>query len=325
MIEQQPQLNEPDPASPSPAVAQATPATKSSTPTLPPELVADIIDLAVELLVEEERDLASQTPITNHFLLSAMLVDRVWRQIAVSALLKNGLVTPASVELFIAQVKSHQLEPTLQSVRFGLGSAGLDDARDSSGDDAQFDALVGSLPGLKRLEIVGEGLYLRKRLPTGYQKFDQVLLSNSGPLESNILYKLERNPPSKLLILETRPPSKEAGPASQTVNPLVRFVFLHRVEEVLIFSNQIYSLAAHLEILHYFATTGVRPRLTSLHVLSYPECPEYKPEVTLEEAQHMLLELVNLPVLAKLKVPACWRSDAVEGACEAKGVNLQWV
>ncbi|KAL8289989.1 hypothetical protein RQP46_002928 [Phenoliferia psychrophenolica] len=143
-------LPDPEPIAPSPTAS--TPAAKSSTPALPPELVADIIDLTVELLVKEERTLVSQTPITNHFLLSAMLVDRTWNSIAVSALMKNGLVTPANVDLFIAQVRSHQLESTLESVRFGLGSAGLDDARDGSEDDARFEALVGSLPGLKRLE-----------------------------------------------------------------------------------------------------------------------------------------------------------------------------
>ncbi|KAL8290039.1 hypothetical protein RQP46_002978 [Phenoliferia psychrophenolica] len=390
VIEAQPP--KPEPAPPSPAVAPPTPgdATESSTPALPPELVADIIDLTVELLVSKERDLASQAPITNHFLLSAMLVDRTWRDIAVSALLKNGLVTPAKVDHFISQVKSHQLDSTLARVRFGPGSAGLDDARDSSGDDAQFDALIGSLPALKQLEFVGQGLIFRSSLPTGYCKLDRILLSNSSLLECRIFHKLVENPPPNLFIYETRQPPKIEAPSALDTDAASRFKFLLGVEKFVVSSNQLKSsiehlsriatignynpldiedlpplrlrtfhfnctshmiipivpelinvlkleisdalqypflnhLAAHLEILHYFATTGARPRLASLHVLTYPECLDHKPKVTLEEAERMLLELVDLPVLAKLKVPACWRSDAVEGACKAKEVDLQWV
>ncbi|KAL8277970.1 hypothetical protein RQP46_009602 [Phenoliferia psychrophenolica] len=144
-------------AAPSVTASPPTPATKSSTPALPPELVADIIDLTVEVLIAEERDLPSQTPITNHFLLSAMLVDRVWHSIAVSALLKHGLVTPSKVDSFLAQIKEHRIEETLESVRFGLGNAGLDEARDGSEDDTKFSVLITSLPGLKALEVIGRG------------------------------------------------------------------------------------------------------------------------------------------------------------------------
>ncbi|KAL8290005.1 hypothetical protein RQP46_002944 [Phenoliferia psychrophenolica] len=320
MIEQQPQLNEPDPAPPSPTASPPTPtpATKSSTPALPPELVADIIDLAVKLLVKEERDLASQIPITNHFLLSAMLVDRTWHLIAAAALLKNGLVTPASVDLFVAQVKSHQLEPTLKSVRFGLGNAGLDDARDSSGDDARFEALVGSLPGLKRLEIFGEGLKLRRSLSSWHHSpLNQLVLSNAGQIFSHtISHKLESIPPTTLYIYESRPdPQYMSAPVEIE---RYRAAYGDHLEY-----PSLSHLAADLHVLHYFATTGTRPSLSSLEAL--PSLIKSSVGTTREEAERMLLELVDLPVLANLKVPACWRSDAVEGACEAKGIDLHWV
>ncbi|KAL8290198.1 hypothetical protein RQP46_003137 [Phenoliferia psychrophenolica] len=393
MIEQRPQLNEPEPATPGPTASPPTPATKSSTPALPPELVADIIDLTVDILVKEERDLASQVPITNHFLLSAALVDRTWHSIAGSALLKNGLVTSANFDLFIAQIQMHQLEMSLESVRFGAGSAGLDDVRDSSRDDAQFDALVECLPGLKRLEIVGEGLLFRTHLPSGYCVYDQVFLSNSGLLQTNVVHKLYGNSPSKLVIYENRPRPEAEVPPATDMDPAdqwqVPYTFLHGIEEVHVSSNQfepsmklllritglgyvnpsggvarpwqrlrtlhfdcsspfiipvaseiietlslhypgdltypsLTHLAAHLDILHFFATTGARPSLSSLDVLEYPQFPQYEEVVSLETAERMLLKLVDLPVLAKLKVPACWRSDAVEGACEAKGVDLRW-
>ncbi|KAL8290193.1 hypothetical protein RQP46_003132 [Phenoliferia psychrophenolica] len=389
MTEQSP-ASAPEPVAPSRVASPPiTVTTKSNTPALPPELVADIIDLTVELLIEEERDLASQVPITNHFLLSAALVDRTWHSIAGSALLKNGLVTPANVDLFVAQIEMNQLEMTLESVRFGPRSAGLDAARDSSGDDAQFDALVECLPGLKRLEIVGGGLLFRTSLPSGYCIFDQVLLSNSGLLESNVAHKLYGNSPSKLVVYETRPPSKAEVPPATDMDLAdlweAPYIFLHGIEEVHVSSNQVQPsmellvrikglgyvetingvarrwqrlrtlhfdcssptiipaafeivgalilnypddliypslahLAAHPVSLHFFATTGARPSLSSLDVLEYPQFPKYEEVVSLESTEHMLLKLVDLPVLTKLKVPACWKSDELEGACEATGI-----
>ncbi|KAL8286800.1 hypothetical protein RQP46_004328 [Phenoliferia psychrophenolica] len=88
-------------------------------PELPPELVAEIIDLTVELLIEEERHFLSQTPLTNHFLLSAALVDRTWHSIASLALLNNGLVTPTTVFRFLAHVDGRGMTGVLDRVRFG--------------------------------------------------------------------------------------------------------------------------------------------------------------------------------------------------------------
>ncbi|KAL8281423.1 hypothetical protein RQP46_006107 [Phenoliferia psychrophenolica] len=84
-------------------------------PRIPPELIADLIELTVELLVEEERHLEAHAPLSNRFLLSAALVDRTWHSIATPVLLKNGIVTSRSVVGFLAQVKAHGMEATLKS------------------------------------------------------------------------------------------------------------------------------------------------------------------------------------------------------------------
>ncbi|KAL8293402.1 hypothetical protein RQP46_000103 [Phenoliferia psychrophenolica] len=89
-----------------------------SPPLLPLELIADIIDLTAEILVEEERYLTFQTPVTNHFLLSASLVDRTWHAIAGKALLKTGLVRPHAVAGFLSRVNAQGLKSILERVAY---------------------------------------------------------------------------------------------------------------------------------------------------------------------------------------------------------------
>ncbi|KAL8290196.1 hypothetical protein RQP46_003135 [Phenoliferia psychrophenolica] len=358
MGSEQSQPKESNPVAPSPTAAQATPATKSRTPALPPELVADIIDLTVEIM--------------------------------------DGLVTPAKVELFITEVKKHQPELTLESVRFGVGSAGLDAARDSSGDDVQFDALVGALPGLRKLEINGDSLVFVRGLPRGLLTCDQLRLSNPGIAARYIPIKFYENWPTTLVIDESTPEGALLGrmTGNERKNDAFDFIrFTIRVQNIFVTSNQesglahvtdvlmlgtdvihirlptgeplypgpfllnsfhfectspsyittkilpsnlklsfgdkleyrtLSHLATHLGLLHFIATAGDRPSLSSLNIVPYPEGTDPDSTSTLEEAERMLLELVDLPVLAKLKVPECWRSDAVEGACEAKGINIRW-
>ncbi|KAL8287190.1 hypothetical protein RQP46_003642 [Phenoliferia psychrophenolica] len=382
-MEEQTQDNRPVPVAPYPLTSTpASSATEStsSTPALPTELVADIIDLAVEIIIKEERDLPSQTPITNHFLRAAALVDRTWHSIAAPALLKNGLVTPFKAEQFLAQINKHQMETKLDSVRFGLGTASLADPRNWRADDAKFDALVESLPGLKRVEIVGEGVLLVSELEVGPRTYNQlqVDLYNVGPSRAFIHRKFEQNPPAALMLYESRAPSNARNLADNTVTDRLFATFLCDVQNFSVRSSlyetfsvsirtvvgfglagspairtchiecttprllsaskaiasgvksdygetlqlpNLSHLATHLVILHCLATTGPRPNLASLEVLAHQE--EIS-EVTLEEAECMILELVDLPVLAKLKVPACWKSEAVEDACEAKGIDLRW-
>ncbi|KAL8281466.1 hypothetical protein RQP46_006150 [Phenoliferia psychrophenolica] len=84
-------------------------------PRIPPELVADIIELTVELLIEEERHLEAHEPLSNRFLRSAALADRTWHSIANPILLKKGIVTSGSVVGFLAQIKANGMEATLES------------------------------------------------------------------------------------------------------------------------------------------------------------------------------------------------------------------
>lgn len=73
-------------------------------PSLPIETTTEIIHLATEDLVQEERHhtIPAHSP-TNAFLLAASLVSQTWRSIAQLALLRNGLVTPAGVEGFLSR------------------------------------------------------------------------------------------------------------------------------------------------------------------------------------------------------------------------------
>ncbi|KAL8281426.1 hypothetical protein RQP46_006110 [Phenoliferia psychrophenolica] len=137
-------------------------------PFLPPELIYEIIYLAIGSLIRQERELPSQALLTNKFLLSAALVDRTWNAIATSALLLNGIVQPGGVKGFLDHLEKHG-GADLDHVRFGAGPTALlrddSDPSNDSADDASFQLLISSLPNLKRLEIFGTGLRLKKSLP----------------------------------------------------------------------------------------------------------------------------------------------------------------
>ncbi|KAL8281474.1 hypothetical protein RQP46_006158 [Phenoliferia psychrophenolica] len=142
---------------------------KSSTmapPQLPPELIADILDITVELLIEEERHLEAHAPLSNRFLLSAALVDCTWNAIATQLLLKRGIVTSGSVPGYLEQVKVHGMGATLRSVRWGEASGGVAAAH-AANEDVAFDLLVGTLSGLMDIELVDAGAF-RTALPAGH-------------------------------------------------------------------------------------------------------------------------------------------------------------
>ncbi|KAL8276703.1 hypothetical protein RQP46_010882 [Phenoliferia psychrophenolica] len=360
--------------------------TTNTTPSLPPELVSDIIELTVDLLVEEERYLPSQIPLTNRFLLSAALVDRTWHSIATSALLENGLVRPGSVRGFLHQLKKYGRKNKLSRVRFGVGAkliAGDSNPSVEGADDAAFKVLLDSLPKIRTLEIVGIGLRIKatlSRLP-----LRRIIVSNC---DSEAIYNLTRalNVAASvhLDVIETQKSSVEYL-ESRTARLRLRIAlqFMPAIRSLDIYTNQrcwddwefeflgilaclrhfrlvyvdtlagqehcraklkldrsflawrpnfttsyclpdLNHLATHLAPLHYMAVcSGERPALTSLEVIR-----DVKPEESLigdKEALVMVLDIIYaLPVLQELKVPACWRSDAVEDACEAKGVILTW-
>ncbi|KAL8281449.1 hypothetical protein RQP46_006133 [Phenoliferia psychrophenolica] len=132
-----------------------------SPPYIPTELITDIIELTVELLIEEERHLPSHTPLSNHFLLSTALVNRTWNAIATPVLLKNGVVTSDVRIEFVARVKAHGMEGTLARLRYGDKPSGGVAEGNPALEDAAFDYLVHSLPGLIEIELVGSGAYFQ--------------------------------------------------------------------------------------------------------------------------------------------------------------------
>ncbi|KAL8281497.1 hypothetical protein RQP46_006181 [Phenoliferia psychrophenolica] len=261
----------------------------SGPPVLPPELVANIIDLAVEILVEKERNLPSQTLLANEFLCSAALVDRTWNAIATAALLKNGLVRPGLDQVFdfIMQTRSHGIRETLDRVRFGAGTKGLiiddSDPPDEGADEMPFELLVMMLPNLKYLESVGRGLRFNAAL-TRPHNIQHLIISNVTYLDVPLrAQKLALMPPMRLSVFETQLCPLDP----EDMEMYLPFVtFLGQVHDINIYTTQ-------NQPDFYFSFM-------------------------------VLLNIVGkLPALRELKVPACWRSNAVEGACEAKGVDVQ--
>ncbi|KAL8281450.1 hypothetical protein RQP46_006134 [Phenoliferia psychrophenolica] len=357
----------------------------SSPPFLPPELIADIIDLAVESLVEQERSLPSQIPLTNRFLLSAALVDRTWNAIATSALLRNGLVQPGGVDKFLEHTEECGVRETLDRVRFGAGAKGLivqpdADPPDEGADDEPFERLVMSLTNLGSVELVGKGLRFKAALAGPYC-IQHLTISNVTYLKPPLLAeKFSIAPPARLSIIETQyfPLDDDridvrlqflsflskvrhmdlyttqitpdyhisillllgimAGSFFESFrlacdNASWRPRFLvppdpahwnpHPPKNAIIFPN-LNHLTTHFASLHYLAIcTGARFTLTSLQVL--PDVNPQQSPISDENAELKLCEIVEkLAALRELKVPECWRSDAVEDACEAKGVDLWW-
>ncbi|KAL8281470.1 hypothetical protein RQP46_006154 [Phenoliferia psychrophenolica] len=245
-------------------------------PRIPPELVADIIELTVELLIEEERHLEAHAPLTNRFLLSAALVDHDWHSIAVEVLLKRGIVTSESVFGFLRQVFAHGMGDTLESVRFGEASGGVTN-ENAAWEDTAFDFLVGTLSGLISIELLESGSWFQTALPPG-RTINEVHLVNYTFLRTGFVAKFKDIPPTHLRITETREmPAHDLQ--DNDFNPATS-VFLH---------SEVFLHLQNIKV-----TVGNTSR---------------------NFADTTLLELVHtLPVLAKLKVPARWASDALREA-----------
>ncbi|KAL8281491.1 hypothetical protein RQP46_006175 [Phenoliferia psychrophenolica] len=357
-------------------------------PQIPLELVTDIVEVAVELLIEEERHLEAHEPLSNRFLLSAALVDRTWHSIAVKVLLKRGIVTSGSVLGFLAQVKAHGMEATLESLRFGEASGGVTE-QDAAWEDTAFDFLVGSLPGLRAIELLESGSRFRTALPPG-RIIHELQLVNYTFYKTGIVSKFKNTSPAHLLITETREaPAHDTqdndgvdlgtsllqhGDIFEDIQSMEIFVgsvsaqlpfailtglgqrassrlrtchfectspyshcksltYIETLNTSALNPTEAFSyphlehLASHLVAAHFLLHLSTQPNLASLEILPDPDPNEIPPSMkTLEDdAETKLLQLVHeLPVLAKLKVhvPACWASDALREACEAKGVAL---
>ncbi|KAL8277085.1 hypothetical protein RQP46_010513 [Phenoliferia psychrophenolica] len=81
------------------------------------------------------------------------------------------------------------------------------------------------------------------------------------------------------------------------------------------------ELATHLPI---FEDSADRfpPNLTTLKILR--DVGKHHSELYISPEDTILSLLTTLSALKELEIPDCWRSDAVEEACEAKGVALTW-
>ncbi|KAL8276708.1 hypothetical protein RQP46_010887 [Phenoliferia psychrophenolica] len=287
--------------------------TTSTTPSLPPELVADIIELTVELLIEEERHLETHATLSNRFLLSAALVNRTWHSIATPVLLKNGIVTSESVPRFIAQIHAQGMEDTLESLRFGEASVGIAE-EDTDWEVTAFDFLVGTLSELKKVVLVKRDRQLEIQRDKSGRSIQRLQLSNFNIYEDGFGRKFAFSPPKYIFI--------------ENVQNL-EFKVYHASGSGLKYLFSIMRLANESPDRVRRYSVGVRTSTDTsstspLHILPDPsgirESDDTASFTYADSSEGILLELIHaLPVLEKLKVPACWRSDAVEDACEAKG------
>lgn len=88
----------------------------------------------------------------------------------------------------------------------------------------------------------------------------------------------------------------------------------------------LWRIATHLRVLCPDSKLLLPPTLTDIRILPNPSTtsPEGDPRIE-AEAEEILLSVVwQVESLKSLEVPARWRSDAVERACEARGIELVW-
>ncbi|KAL8283372.1 hypothetical protein RQP46_005782 [Phenoliferia psychrophenolica] len=192
-----------------------------STPTEPPrlpyELVAEILKLTIESLFEEERHFVSHVALTNHFLVSASLVNRTWRTISKKYWESHAMILPNHVLSLIEEQRGSGNR--LERVRIGEGRKrarwwspfrtvvcvrGQQFYRDELQDEALGD-LVSSFKCLKTLEIAGD-MAFRFPLRAGAHQIDHLILSNwSMAYFPSIADTFAISPPSHLTLNLTQP------------------------------------------------------------------------------------------------------------------------
>lgn len=192
-------------------------------PSLPIETTTEIILLAVQDLVEQERNCPTplSASLVNAFLLSTSLVSPTWRSISQLALLMNGLVGPSGAEGFLRQIGDRGMVASTRSVRVWSG------VRWGPGGTRRDLDLVSTLRGIERIEIVGSA-YIPRALE---RRLEHLLLTNQNFVGArNTLLTFSSCPPSRLTIVETTTCLSHAmiPPFGQILTPI--FQHLHHFE-----------------------------------------------------------------------------------------------
>lgn len=214
-------------------------------PSLPIETTTEIILLAVQDLVEQERNCPTplSASLVNAFLLSTSLVSPTWRSISQLALLMNGLVGPSGAEGFLRQIGDRGMVASTRSVRVWSG------VRWGPGGTRRDLDLVSTLRGIERIEIVGSAYIpraLERRVSLSYLMtpfqaeqlagthftgLEHLLLTNQNFVGArNTLLTFSSCPPSRLTIVETTTCLSHAmiPPFGQILTPI--FQHLHHFE-----------------------------------------------------------------------------------------------
>ncbi|KAL8279696.1 hypothetical protein RQP46_008009 [Phenoliferia psychrophenolica] len=266
-------------------------------PSFPYEITEKILRLATLDLVEEERRHSKLVGQANAFLLSASFVSHTWRNIAQSLLTKHGIVDPYRVHRFIHELERQCVLNTVHGVRVGLAASYANLGLVNYGTNLPvFNILLRRLPMLNHLELVGKNLGFARcgpDTPTGPFADARQLSAKAGANLQSIHLEATTDLSFQLL-LRRRDYLKLAD-----IVPLVK-------------------LSTHLAVFED-SMRRYPPNLTNVKILRDPtDCP---PELR----ERSILDVVaNLSALKELEVPDGWRSEAVEDACEAKGVVLTW-
>ncbi|KAL8280429.1 hypothetical protein RQP46_007077 [Phenoliferia psychrophenolica] len=245
-------------------MARTRRASKLATPPLPLEIIADIIDRAVELLIEDEFDLETHAPLSNRFLLSAALVNRTWHPIAVKALIRTGIVTSKSTVGFIAKASFYRMDDTLKSLRFGEATGPA--AQVPGLQDAALDVLLQLFPALDSIELVEAGSRWKTSLApaNANRRIERLHLINPDIMGGGFLRKFGQSPPKHLVITETRK-TPDPPHETQAVHVALSFTsFLRSTSTFNVVTNQPMGVIYYSSLV-ILGKEDMVPRLRSCH------------------------------------------------------------
>ncbi|KAL8283378.1 hypothetical protein RQP46_005788 [Phenoliferia psychrophenolica] len=180
-------------------------------PRLPPELVAEILKLTIESLFEEERHLVSHVALTNHFLISASVVNRTWHTMVKDYWFTHALVFPRTFAKFILFARAHRMTRHLERVRLGGGGPGSAPRwtlfKDDHIQDKALRWILIVFRNLRSLELVGEVTFKVPLNNRTHHRIEHLTLSSwSMAYFPSIIRKFQRSLlPPHLSINLTRP------------------------------------------------------------------------------------------------------------------------
>ncbi|KAL8279661.1 hypothetical protein RQP46_007974 [Phenoliferia psychrophenolica] len=282
-------------------------------PTLPHELTTEILRVATLSLVEQERHDSTLTGETNAFLLSASLVSHTWRNIAQALLLRHGLVDPSRALHYIDELARAGFKGTLDAVRIGVPASRKMSAVDARAGGIGMRRILEALPALRDLEFVGQRLRIQGLVvaPNPVTTLSFAALSQDN-FEALLVDLRNAFNPLRLTIVEDR------DPAGDSYIPRVPW------EAALAELKRMLQTTLYLDFTFISMDAGFYPNHLMTAKSSQLPKAGVQSNSNVYPENKIVNHISNLAALKELEVPDCWRSDAIEDACEAKGIFLTW-